>query len=71
MQPQFSLMHKFLHEISNKQHPGYHQHDRKDKRDGLQVPGEYRDGNCQSNSLKTSNHCQQQQKKTPIIQSLT
>lgn len=49
MQPQLSLMNQFLHKISHEQNPGDHQHEWEDKRDGLQVPGESRDANCQSN----------------------
>lgn len=39
MQPQLSLMHQFLHKVSHEEHPGQHQHEWEDKRDGLQVPG--------------------------------
>lgn len=47
MQPQLPLVHQFLDKVSNEQHPGHHQHQWKDIRDGLQVPGEYRRSNCQ------------------------
>lgn len=53
MQPHLSLLHQFLHKVSHEQHPGYHEHEWEDKRDGLQVPGEYRDANRQSNFEKT------------------
>lgn len=39
VQSQLSLVHQLLHKVSHKQHPGHHQHEREDKRDGLQVPG--------------------------------
>lgn len=53
MQSQLSLVYKFFHEVSHKQHPWYHQQEREDKRDGLQIPGKYRDASCQSDSLQT------------------
>lgn len=46
MQPQLPLVHQFLDKVSNEQHPGHHQHQWKDIRDGLQVPGGYRRSNC-------------------------
>lgn len=71
VQPQLSLVHQLLHKISHKQNPGHHQHEREDKRDGLQIPGGIQ--RCQL-SVKLpenlpSNHCQQRQMKRPIIQS--
>lgn len=53
MQPQLPFIHQFLHKISHKQHPWYHQHEREDKRHGLQEPEEGRDAKCQSNSSET------------------
>lgn len=47
VQPQLPLVHQFLDKVSHEQHPGHHQHQWKDIRDGLQVPGEHRWGNCQ------------------------
>lgn len=69
MQPQLPLVHQFLDKVSNEQHPGHHQHQRKDIRDGLQVPGEYRRSNCQCCCKKTPNHCQQWQTNRPITKS--
>lgn len=46
MQPQLPLVHQFLDKVSNEQHPGHHQHQWKDIRDGLQVPGEYKRSHC-------------------------
>lgn len=71
MQPQLSFMHQFLHKVSHEQHPGHHQHEWEDKRDGLQVPEGYRCVNCQSDFKKTSNHCQLQQMKRPATQPLS
>lgn len=70
VQPQLSLVHQLLHKISHKQNPGHHQHERENKRDGLQIPGGIQ--RCQL-SVKLpenlpSNHCQQRQMKQPIIQ---
>lgn len=47
MQPQLPLVHQFLDKVSHEQHPGHHQHQWKDIRDGLQVPGEHRWSKCQ------------------------
>lgn len=63
-------MHQFLDKVSNEKHPGHHQHQWKDIRDGLQVPGEYRRSNCQHCCKKTSNvQCHQWQRKRTIMES--
>lgn len=61
MQPQLPLVHQFLDKVSNEQHPGHHQHQWKDIKDGLQVPGEYKRSHCHCCCEKTPNHCQQWQ----------
>lgn len=53
MQPQLLLVHQFLDKVCHKQHPGHHQHQWKDKRDGLLVPGKER----RSNWLQCCEQC--------------
>lgn len=65
MQPHFSLMNQLLYKVRHKQYPGYHQQEWKDKRDGLQVSGESRQTNCQSDFCKASNHCRQEAAEKP------